>query len=183
MVDPGRVESILSDAARLVREGEIVVFGSAALALWLRDAPRTRDLDVWCEPAEKGEILVAVMGEMSWYHQTHGAYLEVWAPETFAAPHGWRDRAKLVTHQEFTGVRLIAPHPHDVVLSKLERFESKDREHLERVLDEFPLTPPEFDALIEQSPYRRGEIDDPERLRRFEAGVAAARTRVQARGG
>jgi hypothetical protein len=46
MVEPGQVEPILSDAARLVGEGELVVFGSAALALWLRNAPSSRDVDL-----------------------------------------------------------------------------------------------------------------------------------------
>ena len=42
MVDPRDVGRILLDAARLVRVGEVVVFGSAALALWIEGAPRTR---------------------------------------------------------------------------------------------------------------------------------------------
>jgi hypothetical protein len=50
MVEPGQVEPILSDAARLLGEGEIVVFGSAALALWLRDPPASRDVDLRKRP-------------------------------------------------------------------------------------------------------------------------------------
>lgn len=86
MVTPGHVERIVTDAARLVAEGELVVFGSAALAYWLADPPHSRDVDLWCEPPERGEPVAALMGELSWYHQRHSAYVEVWAPETFAAP-------------------------------------------------------------------------------------------------
>jgi hypothetical protein len=179
MVDPRDVDPILNDAARLVREGEIVVFGSAALALWLREAPQTRDVDVWCEPEKNGEILVAVMGEQSWYHRTHGVFIEVWAPETFTA--GWRERARIATQPDFPDVRLVIPHPHDVLISKLERFDSKDRDHLERILDEYPLGTEDFDALVELAPHRRGEIDDTERVRRFEHGVGVARKRIEAR--
>lgn len=181
MVEPDSIEPLLSDAARLVREGEIVVFGSAALALWLRHGPVTRDVDVWCDPPEKGAILTALMGELSWYHDRHGAYVEVWAPETFAAPRRWRERARVTTHADFPGLRLVVPHPHDVLVSKLERFEAKDREHLRRILDELPLSPAEFDALVADAPHRSGAIADPERRRRFDHGVAAAREIVAAR--
>lgn len=109
--------------------------------------------------------------------------MEVWAPETFAAPEGWRDRARIAPHRELHGVRLVVPHPHDVLISKLERFESKDCEHLEQVLEEYPLSPAAFDALVKLTPHRRGAISDPERLRRFEHGLAAARARVEARAG
>lgn len=170
MVEPGQVEPILNDAARLVGEGEIIVFGSAALALWLRNPPASRDIDLLCYPPEKGEILTAMMGELSWYHDKHGVFVEVWAPETFAAPEGWRERARLVTHQDLPHVRLIVPHPHDVLISKLERMESKDREHARSVLAEYPLEPAVFDRLVASSPHRRGRIKDAERLRRFEHG-------------
>lgn len=134
MVEPGDVGRVLLDAARLIREGELVVFGSASLALWLEDdAPRTRDVDVWCEPSEHGEAVEALMGELSWYHERHDAYVEVWGPETFAAPPDWRSRAKSLHDDAVPGVRLVVPHPHDVVIAKLARWSSSDRDHAERV--------------------------------------------------
>jgi hypothetical protein len=181
MVDPGQVESILNDAARLVQAGEIVVFGSAALALWLAHGPTTRDVDLWCNPAEKGDVLVALMGELSWYHTTHGAYVEVWAPETFTAPHGWRERARVRHHQDFPDVRLIIPHPHDVLVSKLERFETKDREHFAHIVEEYPLSPEAFDLLVAGAPHERGEVDDLERVGRFRTGAAVVRRLLEGR--
>lgn len=68
MVQPADVPQILKDAARLLKEGEIVVFGSAALAFWMPEAPATRDVDLWCTPAERGAMVEALMGELSWYH-------------------------------------------------------------------------------------------------------------------
>jgi len=180
MVAPDKVESILSDAARLVREGEIVVFGSAALALWLARGPTSRDVDVWCDPPEKGDILAALMGELSWYHTTHGAYVEVWAPETFAAPRGWRERARVRRHEDYPGVRLVIPHPHDVLVSKLERLETKDREHVARILEQCPLAPAVFDDLLAASPHELGEVDEPERLRRFRHGAQTVRELLEA---
>lgn len=86
MVEPADVPRILFDAARLIREGDIIVFGSAALAFYLPDAPRTRDVDLWCEPAVRGEAVAALMGEGSWYHDRHGAYVEVWGQRPSRPP-------------------------------------------------------------------------------------------------
>jgi hypothetical protein len=158
MVNPGQVQAILSDAARLLGEGELVVFGSAALSFWLRNAPSSRDVDLLCEPTERGDVLTALMGELSWYHERHGVFVEVWPSETFAAPEGWRDRAQLMTHQDLPGVRLVIPHPHDVLVSKLEHMDSKDREHVRLILDEYPLTLAEFEGLVGAAPHRTGQI-------------------------
>lgn len=57
MVTPEDVPRVLNDAARLIGAGEVVVFGSASLALWLERAPSTKDVDLWVVPEEKGEIL------------------------------------------------------------------------------------------------------------------------------
>ena len=171
MVEPTDVERILSDAARLVGEGEIVVFGSAALALSLSAAPPTRDVDLWCDPPERGDALTALMGELSWYHERHGAWVEVWAPETFTAPVDWRARARIQRHEDHPGVSVVIPHPHDVLISKLERFEEKDREHAKRILAEYPLDEEQLQRLLGETPHRLGTIGDSERVNRFEHGV------------
>jgi hypothetical protein len=175
MVRPDDVANILSDAARLVRDGEIVVFGSAALSFRLPDPPHTRDVDVWCVPAERGEIVTALMGELSWYQEKHDAYIEVWGPETFAAPEDWRSRAETLTNEDFPGVRLIVPHPHDILLSKLERWEPNDQAHARQILAHLRLQVAELDRLAARTPYRTGRITDPERIGRFEAHLAELR--------
>jgi hypothetical protein len=171
MVNPEDVQQILSDAARLVAAGEIVVFGSAALAFWLSDPPMSRDVDVWVLPSDRGELVEALMGELSWYHDKHAAYVEVWAPETFAAPTDWRDRARSMSHDDFPDVSLVIPHPHDVLFAKLERMESKDLDHAERILVEFPLSGSAAQTLAGTSPHRNGGVVEPERIERFEHGL------------
>ena len=111
MVDPGDIPRIVTDVVRLVQSGEIVVFGSSALAFWLDSPPHTRDVDIWCDPPEQGDIVQAVMGELSWYDEKHGAYVEVWSPETFAAPLDWRSRARTLTFEGFPRATVIVPHP------------------------------------------------------------------------
>lgn len=88
-------------------------FGSAALSSWLPEAPRTRNVDLWCEPAERGEAVGALTGELSWYQERHDAYVEVWGPETSAAPSDRRRRARVLTEEEVSAVWLFVPHARD----------------------------------------------------------------------
>ena len=111
------------------------------------------------------------MGELSWYHEKHGMFVEVWGPETFAAPADWRERSKRLLLTENRLVSVILPHPHDVMLAKLERMDVKDREHVRGILAEYPIGDMELDLLVGQMPQRRGPVA-PDRLVRFEAGLA-----------
>lgn len=159
MVTPEDVPRILNDAARLVRQGEIVVFGSASLALWLTRAPSSRDLDLWVTPPDRGEIVEALMGELSWYHDKHGAYVEVCGPETFEAPCSWRERAKIVVVPDEAGVRIVAPHPHDVAIAKLPRFSPSDVDHVRLILRELPIDAAAVRRLANEAPARAPGAD------------------------
>lgn len=168
MVDAPVAWRVVRDAARLIREGELVVFGSAALAFWLGEAPQSRDVDVWTVPAERGELIEAMMGELSWYHEKFSIHAEVWGPETFKAPPGWRTRAKVFSFDECPTVRVVCAHPHDVVLAKLERLDPKDQEHVRAVLKQLPLTRERLDSLVAEYVEPR----DAEREARFQANLA-----------
>jgi hypothetical protein len=178
MVDPKDVWRIVMDAARLLREGEIVVFGSGALAFWLADPPRSRDVDLWCDPRDRGDVVEALMGELSWYHDRHGGYVEVWAPETFAAPTTWRTRAKTFHFDDLASVTICVAHPHDVLLAKLERMDPQDHDHAERILSEFPLSAQRLDELAAESPYVMGRITDPSRVAAFQLQLGRLRMRL-----
>jgi hypothetical protein len=167
------IAKVVADAARLVGSGEIVVFGSSALSFWMRHPPQSRDVDVWCQPPESGHAVVALMGELSWYHDKHGVFVEVWAPETFAAPQDWRTRARTMTMED-QRVTVVLPHPHDVLMAKLERMEVKDREHVQAILTEFPLDPATLESLVAETPHRRGLVAQ-DRITRFEVGLRELR--------
>lgn len=168
MVTPQDVPRVLNDAARLVGAGEIVVFGSASLALWLERAPISKDVDLWIHPEDKGEIVEALMGELSWYHDKHGAYVEVCGPATFEAPGSWRSRAKVLTMPDYEGVRIVVPHPHDVLVAKLPRLSPSDRDHVELILEQLPLERERLDELADESPSRSADASERERTA-FEA--------------
>lgn len=168
------VVRLLADAARLVEHGEIVVFGSSALAFWMKRPPRSRDVDMWIDPEDQGHAVTALMGELSWYHDKHSIHAEVWAPETFAAPLDWRERSKRLAMTENPKVSIELPHPHDVMMAKLERMEVKDREHIVAILAEFPISEAALDRLVLQMPHRRGAVAV-DRMARFEVGLRELR--------
>jgi hypothetical protein len=178
MVTPSSVRRIVIDAARLVKQGEIVVFGSASLAFWLQDAPTSRDVDLWVTPPERGEAVEALMGELSWYHERHSSYVEVLGPETFAGPTTWRDRALRLSLPEAPDVTIMVPHPHDVLISKLERWSAPDRDHVRRILAEAPLSRARLDALAADSPYRKGDAP-PASIAAFEMHLAEVRATLR----
>jgi hypothetical protein len=165
---------LVQDAARLLGEGELVVFGSAALSFWLGDPPASRDVDLWTVPPEKGEAIEALMGELSWYHEKFSIHAEVWSPDTFKAPPRWRERAKVFSFEQHPDVRVVCPHPHDVVLAKLERMDPKDREHIESVLRQMPLPSARLEALVAEYT----EARDADREQRFQVNLAWLRGRV-----
>ena len=172
MVDPADVVKILHDAARLVRDGEIIVFGSAALSAWLTAAPGTRDVDVIIHPEERGAAVEAVMGELSWYDERFDAHVDVCNAETLAAPESWPVRARRERFADIPGVEVTLLHPHDVLFAKLERWEPQDREHAGRILNELPLTLDEAEGLARDMPHRTGAIIDERRRFDFEAHYA-----------
>jgi len=171
------VARVIGDAARLVGEGEIVVLGSAALAFWLTTPPRSKDVDVWCTPAERGHAVVALMGELSWYHEKHGVFVEVWGPETFAAPVDWRQRARRLALTENPRVAVVLPHPHDVMMAKLERMDVKDREHIVAILAEFPLGEAGLALFEREMPHRRSNFAA-DRIARFDRGLEELRVLI-----
>ncbi len=167
MLSPDDVRRVVEDASRLALRGELVVFGSGAFAFWLESAPATRDVDVYCLPAERGDAIEALMGELSWYHERTGAYVEVWSPETFRTSCDWRTRAKILRSEATPELVVTVAHPHDVVVAKLERCDERDKQQIKSVLEELPLSLGELDILLQSSAHERGEVNDPERVSRF----------------
>jgi hypothetical protein len=76
-------------------------------------------------------------------------------------------------------VRVTCPHPHDVVLAKLERMDPKDREHIEVVLSQMPMSPERLRALVAEYEAPR----EADREARFQSNLAWLSTRVAAHAG
>lgn len=74
----------------------------------------------------------------------------------------------------------IIPHPHDILLAKLDRGEAKDWEHATLILEEFPLDLRTLDALAAAMPNRTGTVTSEERRKRFELNGARLRAQLSA---
>lgn len=77
---------------------------------------------------------------------------------------------------------LLLPHPHDVLVSKLERMTEADVEHARRILKEFPLSAERLEALVAASPHLMGRIEDPERVSRFRHGLQRVQRMIETAG-
>lgn len=94
------------------------------------------------------------------------------------APRGPASRRVTLTNEDLPSVTLVMPHPHDVLLAKLERWEPQDIVHADLILAAAPLTERVFDRLLENAPYRTGTITDLARIHRFEVHAAELRARL-----
>jgi hypothetical protein len=60
-------------------------------------------------------------------------------------------------------------------MSKLERMEVKDREHVRAILTEYPLAEDGLESLVKEMPHRLGLIRAADRVAMFERGLAELR--------
>jgi hypothetical protein len=126
----------------------VFIIGSQAIMMSWPDAPPemrgTPEIDaypenarVWeVEQAAKGEVspeasehIHGLFGDGSLFHRTHGFYIDGVDERTARLPKGWNERAivkgLLVDGRQ---VKAVAPAPEDVIVSKLARFDDKDKE-------------------------------------------------------
>ena len=165
------VPTVVWDAARLLKEGELILFGSGALAFWLDSPPQTHDVDLIVSAGTEADTIEALMGEEGPYHQLRGMFAQVSPAETFTAPDSWPLRARRLKVPGIPGVQVLIPHPHDILLSKLERFEPKDRLHAQEIVEAYPLSEARLHELLADSPYRNPSIPEEDRRQRFESNL------------
>jgi hypothetical protein len=81
------------------------------------------------EPPEASEHIHGLFGEGSTFHVTQGSYIDGVDEGTARLPNGWNTRA-IVKRLEVDGreVKAVAPSPEDVIVSKLARFDDKDKD-------------------------------------------------------
>lgn len=118
--------------AELPQDQEFVVglFGSAPLQLGIESNFRSADIDLFCDSAQQ-EIEEAI--ERS--KQTKGSgefYIQCCWEGNFRTSPRWRTRAFSVQVERVT---LVLPHPIDILIAKLHRYEEKDRNAFRLVIE------------------------------------------------
>lgn len=127
------------------------------------------EIDAYVENAEDWEALHpnepmseeinALFGYLSPFHETYGFYIDGVDDTTAMLPLDWRSReVELPVECDGRMVRAVVPERHDLALSKLCRFDPKDREYVEDLHRHDPLDP----ELLRQ---RIVAVDAPEEIK------------------
>ena len=175
MVPFEAIARVVEDAARLVMKGELLVSGSAALAFWAEAGPPARFVDLGVAPEAAAAQVEKMMGPNGWYDRTFGYHVLVSPPDTFIGPAGWAARARRTRFPEARTVEVVVPHPHDVIMAKLERFDAQDQAQVRLVLQGMAMSENELDTLAASMPQRDASFDDEARRKRFDFNVTRLR--------
>ncbi|MDB4913695.1 MAG: hypothetical protein JWM95_1339 [Gemmatimonadetes bacterium] len=140
------LEHAIRAACDLADDTEVIVFGSQAILGQFPDAPtalrQSAEADIAPKHAvDKVDLIDAVLGENSQFHQTHGFYVHGVPIQAATLPAGWEERAVKVQNRntrEFIGWCLEA---HDLAASKLVAFREKDLEFVRVLLVEKMVVP------------------------------------------
>lgn len=118
------------------RKIEMYVFGGAAAVVAYASKRATVDLDVFLENKEVKSKLLEWGGHGSKLELKYGVYLEsanttlmlIEDPE-------WRERSVEIMHGKFKSMRLMAVSKEDLILSKLGRYNDRDRADIQHLIE------------------------------------------------
>ena len=98
------LEHAIRAACDLTDDTEVIVFGSQAILGQFPDAPsalrQSAEADIAPKHAiDKVDLIDAVLGEDSYFHQTHGFYVHGVPIQAASLPMGWDERAVKVQNR------------------------------------------------------------------------------------
>ena len=137
------LEHVLRAAAEITRERDIVVLGSQAILGSIEDdrlpveATRSIEVDLAFPTDPDGtraDMVDGAIGELSRFHETFGYYPHGIAIGTAVLPSGWRDRLVVLDTPRTSPGRGLCLEPHDLVVSKLAAWRTKDRDYAAALL-------------------------------------------------
>ena len=142
-----QLEHAIRAACDVSNDTELVVFGSQAILGEHPAAPEAlrASIEVDVQPMNRPEavdMIDAVLGELSQFHQTHGFYVHGVLLETATLPDGWEKRTVPVSHPLATrGNTGYCLESHDLAASKLAAYRDKDRDFVRTLLAEGMINP------------------------------------------
>ncbi|MCI0693100.1 hypothetical protein L0337_13970 [candidate division KSB1 bacterium] len=151
-------DHICRAAAAVAGVQQVYVFGANAIISWLAQAQHTiplpdfvpsRELDVSVGDEKLDTLIDASIGELSSFDQTFSVYAHGVNLAAFQAPANWRQRTgKRI--EPVSGIEIIAPHPHDLIISKLSAGRPKDFDFAVSVARLFPMPDSVLSNLVEE---------------------------------
>jgi hypothetical protein len=131
------LEHIIAAAATVSGEDDIVIVGSQALLAQFAKAPdellESMEADLFpLHRPDLAEEVHGAIGELTRFHETYGYYAHGVGPETFTAPHGWRQRLVRIEVERVGRARPAVGwclEAHDLVASKCAARRERDWEY------------------------------------------------------
>jgi hypothetical protein len=145
-------------AANVAGVRKIYAFGANSIIPWLAQAGHviplsnlepSRDVDVTTGDAKLDILIDGAIGELSPFDKTFAVYAHSVDFALFQAPVNWQQRTAKRT-EPMSGVEIIVPHPHDLIISKLAAGRPKDFEFAVAVSSLFPITDYVLNNLIDE---------------------------------
>jgi hypothetical protein len=151
------LEHAIRAACDLANDTEVIIFGSQAILGQFPDAPsalrQSAEADIAPKHAvDKIDLIDAILGENSQFHQSHGFYVHGVPIQAATLPARWDERAVKVQNKntrEFIGWCIEA---HDLAASKLVAFREKDLEFVRVLLVEKMVAPRKLITRIRRLP-------------------------------
>ena len=138
-----QLEHAIRAACDVSEDTEIWIFGSQAILGEFPNAPEElrASIEVDVQPknrSDKVDAIDAALGELSYFHQTHGFYVHAMPiEEATTLPQGWEGRATPVCDEKSTrGKTGWCLEVHDLAASKLVAYREKDRDFVRTLLIE-----------------------------------------------
>jgi hypothetical protein len=145
-------------AAAVADVKRIYAFGAKSIVPWLGQSGHpiplpnlepSRDVDVTTGDEKLDRLIDGTIGEWSLFDKTFSVYAHSVDFALFRAPSNWRQRTgKRI--EPLSGVEIIVPHPHDLIISKLSAGRPKDFDFAVSVARLFPMTDNVLNELVEE---------------------------------
>lgn len=153
-----QLEHAIRAVCDLTEDDEVYVFGSQAILGQYPDAPAgllvSEEADISPKHRlEHTELIDAMLGQDSMFHDTHGFYVQgVPIYETARLPPGWETRAVRVQNSNTRDKIGWCVEAHDLAASKLAAFRDKDRDFVRLLLTEGMIDRPRLLTLVAALP-------------------------------
>ncbi|MDZ7363463.1 MAG: hypothetical protein ONB46_22495 [candidate division KSB1 bacterium] len=151
-------DHICRAAAAVAGVNKVYVFGANAIIPWLfqmgyqiplPDFSPSRELDVSVGDEKMDTLIDGSIGELSAFDQTFAVYAHAVGLNAFQAPVNWQQRTDK-RKEPVSGVEIIVPHPHDLIISKLAAGRPKDFDFAASVARLFPMSDDVLKDLVDE---------------------------------
>jgi hypothetical protein len=136
------LEHIIRASGEIAKVDQIIILGSQSVLgqypelSCKEDASESRNImirsmeaDIMIpESEEKTELVEAIIGELSSFHDTFGYYAQAVDQTTSNLPEGWRERLVRICNENTNDISGLCLEIHDLTISKLYAGRKKDAE-------------------------------------------------------